>query len=456
MLFSWPIISILLFINLSFERAIIWSIILPFMILPVGSGVDLPILPILDKTTIPNITLIILSIIFSNQIFSIFPKDKITFILFLIILLIPFFTAITNSDPIIFPLGYIPEMTIKSTINAFIITFVTVAPFIVGRNFLYSPISHQIFLEIIVYATLIYSILMIVEIRLSPQLHQWVYGYFPHTFLQQIRQGGFRPVVFMGHGLTVAFFTMLATFSALMLWKGNNKNYYLAKSIYLLIVLIFCKTLSAILYIIVLIPIAIIKKKRLQLFIAICMVSFSVLYPAVRGMKLLPIDYMVDIAYSYDAERGQSLEFRFDHEERLLSRAAERPFFGWGSWGRNHVHDEITGESVSVTDGYWIIVIGVSGWIGYIATFGLLAWPVFIIIFKVEKNHVKNSTIALCLIIGINMIDLLPNASIWPLTWLVVGSLVGYLENYNIEKNNIQNTTEKKIDNHIENDRTLM
>jgi hypothetical protein len=56
-------------------------------------------------------------------------------------------------------------------------------------------------------------------------LHTWVYGYFPHSFAQQLRYGGYRPVVFMGHGLLVALFAAIALISAVVMWQLKSKVY---------------------------------------------------------------------------------------------------------------------------------------------------------------------------------------------------------------------------------------
>ena len=55
---------------------------------------------------------------------------------------------------------------------------------------------------------------MLFEIRMSPQLHRWLYGYYPFGFITQMRYGGFRPSVFMENGLVCAFFAMTAMVAA--------------------------------------------------------------------------------------------------------------------------------------------------------------------------------------------------------------------------------------------------
>jgi len=140
---------------------------------------------------------------------------------------------------------------------------------------------------------------------------------------------------------------------------------------------------------------------------------------------------MLEQAERIDPERSASLLFRFENEDLLYERAKEKPVFGWGSWGRNQLHDPITGTINSVSDGRWIIVIGVFGWVGFMAEFGLLALPM-ILLWR-ESRRLRPEEISpylgpLSLIQAVNMIDLIPNATLTPLTWLVAGALLGHAE----------------------------
>ena len=71
----------------------------------------------------------------------------------------------------------------------------------------------------LVVAGLAYSVPMLIEVRLSPQINIWVYGFFQHNFDQMMRYGGFRPIVFLPHGLWVAFFALMALVAAVGLWR---------------------------------------------------------------------------------------------------------------------------------------------------------------------------------------------------------------------------------------------
>jgi hypothetical protein len=117
-----------------------------------------------------------------------------------------------------------------------------------------------------------------------------------------------------------------------------------------------------------------------------------------------------------------------------LQRAWQRPFFGWGRYGRNRVFVENwegIGTDASITDGRWIITFGQFGIFGFLTEFGLLAIPIFCASRALKLvNSARDSLllVAISLIVAMNMIDLLPNSALSPFTWLLAGSLLGRSE----------------------------
>jgi hypothetical protein len=200
---------------------------------------------------------------------------------------------------------------------------------------------------------------------------------------------------------------------------------------YLGAVLALSKSLGALLYGTVLVPLVRFTTPRLQFRVAIAFASIALAYPMLRAVDLVPVETMIDVARSVSQERADSLKTRFDQEAALLEHAAKRWSFGWGRFGRSRVYDEESGKDITIQDGEWIITIGVHGLFGYLAEFGLLALAVFraASAFKfIEAAHDRVNLAALTLILAINMIDLLPNASITSWTWLLAGALVGRAE----------------------------
>src|SRR5690606_9929302 len=108
-----------------------------------------------------------------------------------------------------------------------------------------------------------------------------------------------------------------------------------------------------------------------------------------------------------------------------------RPLFGWGEWNRNHVFDA-DGTMLTVTDGEWITVMSSRGVIGFAGRFGLLLLAVLRAAQAARRaaNQGAEGPAALlftgaALMLAVNMVDLVPNATMTPLTWLLAGALLG-------------------------------
>src|SRR5256885_7505918 len=76
-------------------------------------------------------------------------------------------------------------------------------------------------------AGVIYVPLCLFECAISPQLHFMTFGFYQHDFNQVIRMGGYRPMVFLQHGLAVG---MLMTASSIcgfwLWWTGSLKSLF--------------------------------------------------------------------------------------------------------------------------------------------------------------------------------------------------------------------------------------
>jgi hypothetical protein len=279
-----------------------------------------------------------------------------------------------------------------------------------------------------------YSVPMLLEARLSPQINVWVYGFFQHDFFQTIRMGGYRPVVFLPHGLWVAFFALMAVMAAMAVLRQGPamvRPRQAMVAVYLLGALVICKSVGVLIYAALLIPVLMVAGRRGQMLVAAMLAVVVVAYPLLRGMHLVPLEAIVQLANGISADRAYSLQFRVTNEDQLLARAAERAYFGWGGYGRNLILDPVTGKVLTIADGAWIIILGIYGWLGYIAQFGLLALPLVLL---GREAWVSRSAVfspfagAVALIYAANMVDMLPNATLIPFTWAMGGALLGYAE----------------------------
>ena len=426
----WPAFSLWLFTRLPIERALIWTIVGGYMALPPVAAFDLPVMPTLDKFAVANLSALAGCMMHMRTSPLALPRSLLLRLLLAAFIVSPLATTAMNGDPLFIGRGALPGLRLYDAIGIIVGQILFLLPFFMARAVLASGEAHRDLLRIFMVAGLIYSFPMLVEIRLSPQINVWVYGFFQHSFAQMMRQGGFRPIVFMPHGLWVAFFAMSAVVAAAALWRdtGPDRGRLLPALIYLFVILVLCKSLAALLYAMALVPLVLFAPRRMMLWGAFFFAAVSISYPMLRGSGLVPVEALTEWAYGLSEDRGGSLQFRFDNEEMLLAKANERPIFGWGTWGRNLIYNLETGRNISVTDGRWIIVIGQFGWLGYLAEFGLLTIPIFTLAFRNSSHPVPLVVCGTAVILGINLIDMLPNATLVPITWMMAGAIAGYCE----------------------------
>lgn len=436
MLIIWPVVMVFLFRKLPADRALIWSLITAYLILPPPpAAFDFPLMPPLSKDSIPNFAALVICMFMYGKGVITLPRSILARICIGLYVIGPIFTVFTNGEPIFFKNGdVLPGLKLSDALALSINQALLLIPFLLARELLAKPEAQRQLLLALFLCGLAYSLPMLLEVRLSPQLNLWVYGYFQHSFEQAIRAGGFRPVVFLNHGLWVSFFAMTAVASAFALWRSDKTQkrslYFLAGG-YLMVVLILAKSLGALLFALFLIPLILILSRRLQITLALVLTLLALSYPILQSADLFPADNLVAQANKVNDNRGASLNFRFYNEDILMERAREKPLFGWGSWGRNHIHDPANGTILSVTDGRWIILMGVYGIIGFIAEFGLLCLPLILLwatMRKLPTGSLSNYAAPLALILAVNVIDLIPNATLTPITWIISGALLGYAE----------------------------
>ena len=442
MLMIWPVACVVMFRRMGIERAIIWAILGGYLLLPPRAVFDLPLVPDFNKTSIPNLCALACCLWVAKRRVPIWPESRVMKVLLFLFLAGTIPTVLTNTDPILFysvfdaePVSFVtgglPGLRIIDVLSVGSQQAITLIPFVLGRAFLSSQTGQRELLLALLVGGLVYSLPALLEIRLSPQINIWVYGFFQHDFGQMMRQGGFRPIVFLPHGLWMAFFFMTSAAAAAVLFRmadRKSRPRLLAATGYLFCVLILCKSLGPLAYGIAVVPAILLAAPKVQIRIAVVFAGIAVLYPVLRDYGLVPLDRILGWAEAIHPDRAQSLGFRFQNEELLLERAHENWMFGWGGWGRNLVHDLTTGEIISIPDGEWIIVFGTFGWLGYLSKMGLLAVPLFLLLRHARHDRPTRTVAALALILAITLIDMLVNAILTPYTWLIAGAVLGYTE----------------------------
>jgi len=409
-------------------KATVFTVLGGVLFLPESLAVDPPLLPPIDKTSITAFWAFVGCMWKARSRVSRARPFRGIDLLFVLLLLCNVGTAVTNQFPLISGPVVRQGLTLYDSVALGIKdTLAIYLPFLLGRAMFTDRRDLRLLLNGFVVAGVVYSFLALIEIRLSPQLHNWVYGYHQMDFTMTMRFGGYRPMIFMETGLAVGMFMLAATIAAIALHRTGHVR---ARTVYFLgVVLVLCKSTGAIIYALVALPVvALVKLPRARLPALLALLTL--LYPALRTTNTFPTEALVAQAEKINEERALSLWFRFDQEYQLLQRALEQPLFGWGGYNRNRHFDAITGEDLSVTDGDWAIQIGSRGLVGFVAVYGLMTVPVILTWRRIKRVRVRQDRqrlAALALITSLLVVDLLPNGLFHCLPFFLSGALFGLL-----------------------------
>lgn len=311
-------------------------------------------------------------------------------------------------------------------------------PFLAGRLYFTTPKRQLLLCRTLFICGLLYIPFVAFELIMSPQAHRIVYGYMQHSFAQVIRGGGYRPMVFMQHGIMLGTFMCMAAMVGI--WCTANRvfpkkmfgipTWLLALG--LLGSSIACKSSGAIGLMFMGLMALFISSRLKTALIIWMMLMIPPAYIATRATGYWDGQNAVDlITEKFSADRAASLAFRFDNENILVEKALERPVFGWGGWGRSRVYDPDTGEDLSTTDGFWIIVLGSRGYIGLISVSLVLLLPMVLFILK---YHPRTWTLpevvpgaAIAIIPLIFLIDCTLNAMVNQMYIIFAGGITGMM-----------------------------
>jgi hypothetical protein len=430
----FPLIILGLFMTTKPPAAVAWSLLLAEMFLP--PYYLLPMTPsFLGKWTIPGFTFALLVPIFGRSYLRGSKPFRGLEVLFLLGLFGSFMTWRTNTDvlqygPRTVPAHALPDFlgeSIRLIADPWII-------FYMGRVLFRSSRDLRTLCRLFIIACLIYSLPVLYEIKMSPSLNVKLYGYLAGGWETVFRWGGYRPLVFFPDGLHLTSFmlacTLIAISTARVGWRAGSLPGK-PVALYLIAVLIACKSTGAILYLFLMLPLITMGSAKWMLRIAkVCAIIF-VAYPFVRINNLLPTHALSDLFKGLSADRADSLQFRFDMEQGMLDLTRHRVWFGWGGWGRNFVYDPDTGRCTSVVDGAVIICLsshGLFGFITYYMPYALTVVRSVKFIKRIQSRADKLVLAALAMNCAVILIDLVMNSAFFPPFMLMFGALYGLSE----------------------------
>ena len=90
----------------------------------------------------------------------------------------PVLTSYLNGDTIVVGYRVLPGVGVYDGISAFLSQLALFLPFLLGRRILQDASGAEAIVRALALAGLLYSLPMLLEIRLSPQLSNWIYGFF--------------------------------------------------------------------------------------------------------------------------------------------------------------------------------------------------------------------------------------------------------------------------------------
>ena len=427
-MFAWVPFSLVLFTLLRPRHAVLAAYLGAWLFLSPRAGLDIRILPDLDKVTIATFSVLAGIMLFDAPRLFTF-RFRWFDVPMLAWCAAPAITSITNG------LGYWDALST-------ILTSLTVwgIPYYIGRVYFNDWEGFRELAIAIFIGGLIYIPFCLFEIRFSPQLHRLVYGTHQHAFDQTKRGGGFRPMVFMQHGLAVGFWMTAASLVGVwLLVSGALKKVLGVPMLFivpvLLVTTILCKSTAGVGFLFVGIAVLFTimwTKTAIPLY---CLVAVAPVYMVLRISDQIDSEKAVQVATDiFGPERALSLAYRLNAEEMYTAHALKRPLFGHGRWDPKSprrppwmVFSAETGRKLAVVDGLWLLTFAINGYVGLISLTVAVLLPPLLLRLRVPPqwwaHPMAAPAAAVAVLLTLYMADNLLNAMINPIFMMGMGGL---------------------------------
>jgi hypothetical protein len=303
-------------------------------------------------------------------------------------------------------------------------------PYFIGRLYFNDLKGLRELAHGIIIGGLLYVPFVWYEIRMSPQLHKMVYGYTQYDFSQSKRYGGWRPMVFMQHGLAVSMWMTTAAMTAFWLWwsKTFDKVMGIKISWVALVLLVTAAAMHSVGAIALmglgLVVLWLTRVTRWSVWVILLTIGPPT-WIFLRTTDLWTGQDLVAFLRVHDPRSADSLQTRLKSERVLSTRALESPIYGWTGWKLYDNHELDKG----VPDQMWIIAFGKYGLIGLISMTVSLLIPVLLLAWRIPVRYWSHPGAAPAAALGVlltqHMSDMCFNAMVNPIFILCAGGLTG-------------------------------
>jgi hypothetical protein len=308
-------------------------------------------------------------------------------------------------------------------------------PWLFGRLYFSDAQGMRALAMAIVVGGLIYVPLCLLEVKMSPQLHIWVYGFHQHSFDQTRRFGGWRPTVFLQHGLMVGMWMCMSGLTCWWLWITGIVRRIVGLPISWVMIAvigtaILCKSFGAI---------ALMAIGTTTLWAAW---RLKRLWPLVVVLALLPAYMTVRLSGAWSGgglvelagflgnpDRANSLACRFNSEDQFIGPGWHKPLLGYRGW-YNTIGLQDQESQLGIPDALWMIEFTGTGLLGLACLLCYMLGPPIIVLWSCVKKDWRNPTciaaIGLTMVAILWMCDSLFNAMLNPMFMLALGGLSGW------------------------------
>ena len=398
---------------------IMLTVILGWLFLPPGQGINLPGLPMYTKEYAVSYALL-LGIILTDSTRVLRYRPSLLDIPILIWIGAPFFSSVTNG------LGAYDGLS-----NVYGQIFIYGVPYFVGRLYIRTPNDIREIAKWFIIAGLIATPFVLWESRMSPQLNADLYGYRVSGFQAAKRLGGYRPMLFMRHGLEVGLW--MSTCAAVAIWALLTspreirimKRPVTVPSAIVVLATILCRSLGALVLLFGTSAAGVFTRTTGLRISLIALVLTPSLYLSVRLSNIWSPSDLTAIVRSFDDQRADSLEARLGQEQIISEHALRRPLFGWGGFDRYRPLND-NGEAEPV-DGWTSITLGKNGLLGLISLQCFTTLPALLLLLRLRGKDLTDQiwapAIGVLLACSLFAYDILFNAFPTPLHFVGIGAL---------------------------------